>query len=356
MRRRRSPVKAAVKHKVMKKNDYEKENQLAREEQARNLVLQGTPVNEETKRLAVDSAKRQVAEAGEAGEAQVAGEPETTIRQSATAAAPVRDTAYGRLLRTIDERRKAVEAMKPQESAEELESRRRRAEKVGALTDALAAIGNVIWAGRGSGQVYDPRQGMSERVRKRYDAARARRENQEQAWLRAHEALERSASSAEGLRLRELDFEDRRKAREAETARRERESKKRQEDIDNRIKWRDTLGEANNELKKAQADKTKSDAANNRKMTSSRIARNSHLNDATDAGRKRQDELAAKKKEVLEAQKKKYNAEAGSGGGSSVRAERYANAGKGLVAAGKRAAGGGKAKNGGAKRQTKTRL
>lgn len=311
----------------MKKNDYEKENQLAREEQARNLVLQGTPVNEETKRLAVDSAKRQVAEAGEAGEAQVAGEPETTIRQSAPAAAPVRDTAYGRLLQTIDERRKAVEAMKPQESAEELESRRRRAEKVGALTDALAAIGNVIWAGRGSGQVYDPRQGMSERVRKRYDAARARRENQEQAWLRAHEALERNASSAEGLRLRELDFEDRRKAREADAERRNAESKKRQEDIDNRIKWRDSIGEANVNLKKAQANKTESDMENNKTRTIAYAHRQGVLNNATNAGVKRQNGLAAKKGEVYEAQKEKYRAQAA--GGNNVRAGKTGKTGNG---------------------------
>lgn len=318
------------------------------------MVLQGTPVNEETKRLAIDSAKRQVAEAGEAGEAQVAGEPEATIRQSAPA--PVRDTAYGRLLQTIDERRKAVEAMKPQESAEELESRRSRAEKVGALTDALAAIGNVIWAGRGSGQVYDPRQGMSERVRKRYDAARARRENQEQAWLRAHEALERSASSAEGLRLRELDFEDRRKAREADAERRNAESKKRQEDIDNRIKWRDTLGEANVNLKNKQADKTESDKKNNEMRAIAYTRRQGVLNNATNAGVKRQNGLAAKKGEVYEAQKEKYRAQAAGGGNAKTGGNRYTTAAYATYKTAKKAVTGFKAKNGGAKRRTKTRL
>jgi hypothetical protein len=196
---------------------------------------------------------------------------------------------------------------------------------------------------------------MSEAAKKRYAERMARYDKQQQAWLRAREAYERGENTIENLRMRAMEYEDRRKAREADAERRNAESKKRQEDIDNRIKWRDTLGEANVEQKKAQTSKTKSDAANNRQMTSSRIARNSHLNDATDAGRKRQDELAAKKKEVLEAQKNKYNAEAGSGG-SSVRAERYANAGKGVVAAGQKLAGGGKTKKGGVKRQTKTRL
>lgn len=185
----------------------------------------------------LEAAKRAVAREGQA-QAQIQDGngniiPETAPKQQAS---PY-DVLFRRIEERRDQRRREAEALRPQESAQEIEARHERLRKAAAISDAVTAIGNVLWTGRGSKQVYDPRQSMSEAARKRYAEALAAHGRQQQAWLRAREAYERGENAIENLRLRAMQYEDQRKAREAETARRERESARRMAQIDANMRF-----------------------------------------------------------------------------------------------------------------------